>query len=98
MIDKHADITFQNAVFSLSGDLNFANVMSVYAKSLPYINGCPTLAFDFAQVKSSDSSGLALVIEWVKCARKYQKAIQFKNLSADLISIATASGLDKLLS
>lgn len=94
---KNADITFQNAEFVLSGDLNFHNVMSVYQKSLQYLDSCPTLTFDFSQVKSSDSSGLALVIEWIKLAKHHQKQVSFKNMSKDLQSIAVASGLDKVL-
>jgi ABC-type transporter Mla MlaB component len=94
---KNADIIFENAEFSLTGDLSFYNVMSVYRKSLQYMTSCPTLSFDFGQLKSSDSSGLALAIEWIKLADQHKKSIVFKNLSKNLQALALASGLDKLL-
>lgn len=97
MIDKHADITFNNNVFMLTGELNFLNVMSVYTKSLDYLNQCKSCVFDFSSVKSSDSAGLALMIEWLKFASANQKEVHFQNVSEDLLSIATAAGLEKVI-
>lgn len=95
---KLADITFQNNVFTLTGELDYSNVMSVYQKSLPHLNNnATTYTFDFSQVKDSNSAGLALIIEWIKAARRQQKKIQFKSLSPELLSIAKVSGLDKVL-
>ena len=92
---KNADITFQNNQFILTGDLNFSNAMSVYEKSLQQLTQCTDLDFNFSQLQSSDSSGLALVIEWVNLAKRYNKPIRF-TLSQDLMSIAKAAGIDKL--
>lgn len=97
-MQKVADITFQNTEFMLSGELDFANVMSVYQKSLRNLSDCANLTFDFSELKSSDSSGLALIIEWVKLAKQQRKPIHFKNLSKDLLSIASAAGLSNLIS
>jgi phospholipid transport system transporter-binding protein len=97
MMQKTADIIFQNNKFLISGDLDFSNVMLVYAKSLPQLEASSAWEFDFSSLKSSDSSGLALIIEWLKLAKRSNKSIQFTHLSPDLISIAKAAGIDQLI-
>ena len=94
MIQKQADITFQDHAFFVKGDLTFTNVMALYEKSLLDLMHCPQLRFDFSQLHSSDSAGLALVIEWMKLAEQSHKKIQFDNVSDDLMSIAKAAGLN----
>lgn len=96
-MNKKADITFQNNTFALTGDLDFGNVMSVYRASLPALIKSKDCIFDFSQVKSSDSSGLALIIEWIKFAKVNNKTIRFSHLSHELMSIAKAANLDQLI-
>lgn len=92
-----ADILFKNNQFFLTGDLTFSNVMSVYEKSLPDLYKCLELRFDFSQLKSSDSSGLALIIEWIKFSKQQHRRIQFLHLSKDIMAIAKAAGIDALI-
>ena len=79
------------------GELDFSNVMAVYRKSLLQLANCPEFNFDFSQLKSSDSSGLALVIEWIKLAKQKNKRVRIRHLSQDLLSIARVAGLDKII-
>ena len=94
---RHADIRFHNNAFLISGDLGFCNVMHIYERSLSQVQRCHELNFDFAQVTSSNSAGLALIIEWLKCAKQHNKPINFTNLSPDLLAIAKAAGIDNLI-
>ena len=94
-MNGHADIACEQNILSLSGDLNFLNVMSVYQKSLAFLSRCPALTFDFSQVSSSDSSGLALMIEWIKYTRHHRTQITFKNIPEQLLNLAKLSGFDK---
>lgn len=96
-MQKLAEIIFNDDVFKIKGDINFANVMSLCQQSLAHFNHRPILSFDFSEVKSSDSSGLALVIEWVKLGKKNNKQIRLMHVPEDLMSIAKAAGLDRLL-
>jgi phospholipid transport system transporter-binding protein len=89
-----ADITLQGNQFHVSGDLNFANVMSIYQKSLSQVNQCSELIFDFSQLTSSNSAGLALIIEWIKLSKQISKPIHFNHLPDDIMSIAKAAGVD----
>jgi phospholipid transport system transporter-binding protein len=96
-MQKHAALTFHDSIFQISGDLCHQNVMSLHRQSLAYFESTSQLTFDFAGVTSSDSAGLALVIEWIKLAEQHKKPIHIKNLSDGLMSIAVASGLDPLI-
>jgi len=94
---KAADIAFQNERFFISGELCFANVVSVYRKSLLALDKAATLDFDFSQLKSSDSSGLALMLEWTRFAKKNNKPIQFVSVSSELQQIAKTAGLSEFI-
>lgn len=94
---KVADIVFQPEALMVNGDLDFNNVMAVYEKALSKFADYKELVFDFTSVTSSDSAGLALIVEWIKQARRQNKMITFKHLSADILSLAKAAGLDQLV-
>lgn len=96
-VHKEAAIHFKDNTFYLSGDLAFNNVMQIYASSLPQLERSTKLDFNFSELTSSDSSGLALIIEWIKYAREHNKAISLKHVSEDLLSIAKAANLDNVL-
>lgn len=91
---KQADIIAENHHLVVTGDLQFSNVMSVYQKSLSLISPSGELVFDFSRLQSSDSSGLALIMEWIRLARKQKRKISFIHLSKDIMSIAKAAGID----
>ena len=93
---KKADITLNQGKLQISGVLNFSNVMSVYQASLPLISTCHELFFDFSQLKSSDSSTIALMLEWSKLAKKQHKNISFSAISTELQSIMRVAGLNQL--
>lgn len=95
---NNADVVLQNNELVLSGNLDFTNVMRVFEKGLAQFNTAPNLVFNFAGLKTSNSAGVALMIEWVRCAKQRNKAIKFQSVSPELLSIAKAAGLDKLLS
>ena len=92
-----ADLTCQQNVIFVSGDLNFKNVMSLHQKCIEQSQPLPELVFDFSRVTSSDSSGLALLVEWIKMAELAKKRVVIKGLSNGLVELAKVSGLDALI-
>lgn len=94
---KHAAIKYQNGIFIISGEIDFAAAMDLYEKSLPLLAKADDLSFDFSEVKSSNSAGLALILQWIKYAREKKKIIRVKELSADLLSIAKVAGVESLI-
>lgn len=95
---NHAEITIDNDVLRICGDLDFSNAMSIYQKSLEaFSSPYSMIVIDFSGVKSTNSAAVALIINWMRHAHKTDKSIMFRDLSADIMSVAKASGLDKLI-
>ena len=95
---KHqANIVNQENRLMVSGDLDFETVTALWRQSLALLARSPELQIDFTQVTAANSAGLALLIEWLKFARKNKKSIRFTHIPAQLISIADAAGIKKLL-
>lgn len=94
---KEAGMTIENNVLYLTGELDFQNVMTVYEKSLSQFNESPELFIDFSKLVSSNSAGLALIVEWIKLSKALHKPLRFKHLSPQLLSIIKAANLDKLM-
>ncbi len=96
-MSKIAAITFETDALMVSGDLDVNNVMSIYQQAVQKFSQYKTVIIDFSAVTSSDSAGLALIVEWIKYAKRQEQQIQFMHLSQDILSLADASGLDQLI-
>jgi phospholipid transport system transporter-binding protein len=92
-----ASVTLEHNRLMVSGDLNFATVPELSTQSLPLLAQCSALQFDLSRVTSSNSAGLALLLEWLKYAKKTAKTISFAELPKTLMQIALAAGVDKML-
>ena len=53
--------------------------------------------FDLAGVERADSAGLALLIEWMRRARRAGRPVRFLNLPPQMLEIARAASLDRVL-
>lgn len=83
--------------FLVSGALTFETVPSVVRSSTALLNGGADIIFDLQGISNADSAGLALLIEWMRAAHAQQKRIIFKNIPAQLLAIATMSGVEHIL-
>jgi phospholipid transport system transporter-binding protein len=80
----------------VSGGLTLASV----AAALPEGNaaiGQGVRTVDLAEVGELDSSALALLLAWLREAKKYGGALSFANLPQGLLAIASLYGVDELL-
>ena len=59
------------------------------------VGGSVTL--DLSQVKSGDSVGVALLIEWLRWANKEQQHLSFTNIPDSLRDIIRVSGLESVI-
>lgn len=57
----------------------------------------PEITIDLGAVSRSDSSGVALLIEWMRQADRANKTIRFVNIPTQMLEIAKLSGVDKIL-
>jgi phospholipid transport system transporter-binding protein len=78
----------------LSGDLTFATINKKTVQLIDFKKINHELVIDLAQIANSDSAGLALIIEWLKISKTGQARLRFKNIPAQLLTLAKLSGFD----
>ena len=84
---------------SLSGCISHQTVPDLLKQSKKLFddNSRAEIIIDLKQVSRSDSSGVALLIEWMRQASKGSKTIRFLNIPEQMLEIAKVSGVDKIL-
>jgi phospholipid transport system transporter-binding protein len=83
----------------LSGALSHQGVPELLKKSIKFFDNHDhnEIVIDLKQVSRSDSSGVALLIEWMRQAKGRNKTIRFLNIPQQMLEIAKVSGVDKIL-
>jgi len=66
-------------------------------ESRPSFEYEPNIRLDFSGVESIDSAGLALVIEWIREARRHGHSLEIHNAPQRLIALARISDVERLL-
>jgi phospholipid transport system transporter-binding protein len=102
---KHSGNSQQEASFEvLEGDrsrvigvLHFTTVSSLLPEGVAAIEGGRAAVIDLANVTSSDSSGLALLIEWLSVAKGAGRSLRFENIPSQLQQLARLSEVEELL-
>lgn len=83
---------------TVSGELSFASAPVLLEQGAALLAGHGgRIRLDLGGVTRADSAGLALLIEWLRIARRRQLAIEFRNIPPQLLAIARVSGLDRIL-
>lgn len=78
----------------LSGDLTFATINKKTVRLIDFKMIQHEVVIDLAEIKNSDSAGLALIIEWLKISKTGQAQLRFKNIPQQLLTLAKLSGFD----
>jgi phospholipid transport system transporter-binding protein len=102
---KHSGNSQQDASFEvLDGDrsrvigaLHFTTVTTLLPEGVAAIDGGRAAVIDLASVTSSDSSGLALVIEWLSVAKAAGRPLRYENIPSQLQQLARLSEVEELL-
>ncbi len=81
--------------FVIDGNLTFATIDKQTIKSFSFLKAASEITIDLGRVTSTDSAGLALMIEWIKYARHNRTQIRFKNIPEQLLNLAKLSGFDQ---
>jgi phospholipid transport system transporter-binding protein len=84
-------------VHAVSGPLTFDSVPAIYAASRAWFAGKDGMTIDLAQVSTADSAGLALLIEWLRSARKTGAALRFSNIPSQMQELIRVNGLQDTL-
>lgn len=81
--------------FIVDGDLTFSTIDRKTIQSVAFLTTAKHITIDLGRVVSTDSAGLALMIEWIKYSRQHRTQIIFKNIPDQLLNLAKLSGFDK---
>lgn len=79
------------------GAIEFPTVSALLPLGSDAIEGGQAEVIDLAGVKSSDSSGLALLIEWLSVAKNARRTVRYENVPSQLHQLARLSEVDGLL-
>ena len=81
----------------VNGVLHFTTVTTLLSEGSAAIGSGRAAIIDLAGVKDSDSSGLALLIEWLSIARASSRDLRYENIPAQLQQLARLSEVEELL-
>ncbi len=82
----------------IHGELSFASVPALQRATAGHIERAASpLLIDLGAVQRADSAGLALLMDWLRQGQRRGLEVRFTGMPAQLVAIARASGLDKLL-
>ena len=79
------------------GSLHFSTVSALLSEGIDAIDGGRAAVIDLAGVTAGDSSGLALLIEWLSVAKAAGKELRYENLPTQLHQLARLSEVEELL-
>lgn len=79
------------------GRLDFATVSHLLPLGSAAIGSGRTPIIDLGGVTSSDSSGLALLIEWMSVAKAVAHPLTYENMPVQLHQLARLSDVEELL-
>ena len=83
--------------FRVSGTLDAVTVGELLKQSKERFANEQQIDIDFAGVSDADSSGLALLIEWLRMAKDASSTIHFSNVPGQIAALARISEVDDLL-
>jgi phospholipid transport system transporter-binding protein len=83
--------------FRVSGVLNADTVVDLLKQSRERFTGVTRIELDLGAVAESDSSGLALLLEWLRVARHEKQQIHYVNVPTQISALARISEVDDLL-
>ena len=82
----------------VNGVLHFTTVTPLLLVGTEAIENGRAAVIDLLGVKDSDSSGLALLIEWLSIARAANRTLRYENIPTQLNQLARLSDVEELLS
>jgi phospholipid transport system transporter-binding protein len=97
--DSHALMISEldTGYFDIKGDLTFATINQNALTAIKCARAGQLVQIDLQNVSSTDSAGLALMIEWLKISKQHNCTLKFINIPLQLQALAKISGIDQSL-
>lgn len=86
-----------DAAHAPSGSLNFSTVAGLLAGSRAWFADGGRIVIDLSGVTQADSAGVALLVEWLRLARRAGGEIEFRNVPVQVRNLVEVSGLGDAL-
>ncbi|MBV8910275.1 MAG: STAS domain-containing protein [Gammaproteobacteria bacterium] len=92
------EATTEGAV-AVEGPLTFATARSAreLARRIFAAGGSAPLEIDCARVSVSDSAGLAVLLDWLRTAKRAGRTLRYSRLPEGLVALARISEVEELL-
>lgn len=81
----------------IAGDLTFETVAGLRERGADVLSSDGDVTLDLDAVTRADSAGLALMVEWLKQAKRRDARLKVKNMPDQMLAIARMSKLDSIL-
>ncbi len=87
-----------DACLRLEGELSFATVPGLEQRGAEMLRRCADeVVVDLAGVRRADSAGLALLVAWLRHARRQGRRLRFRRMPAQMRAMARVSDLEGVL-
>jgi len=86
-----------NARFGVEGVLDFTTAAWLASEGKRLFKGRGPLEIDLRGVRSANSAGLALLLEWTELARRRKLSLRFLNLPESLARLADLTNATQIL-
>lgn len=98
-MESKINVSINDGVMTLSGVLDHQSVLDVTQQGQLWLSNSTTqdCLLDLGSVTYSNSAGIALLLSWLRAARKYKKNLRIISLPDNILTLAQVSGLDELL-
>ena len=83
--------------YRVTGSLQFDTVAEALQASRAIFDEHKQIELDLEGVESTDSAGLALLVEWVGLAHRESRSLVFRHLPKQALALAHISEVEKLL-
>jgi len=84
--------------YRVSGVLDAVTVPKLLQESTERLKAAgEELLIDLSAVTESDSAGLALLIEWLRLARRRNQRVRFTNVAGQILALARISEVEELI-
>ncbi len=86
-----------DGTFLVSGELTFDSVVGVRSAGVRVLGEGSLATFDLQGVSRTDSAGLALLVDWLREARRRGVRLRYSNIPRQMLAMAATSNLEHLL-
>jgi len=90
-------ITTEDGRVEIAGDLTFETVAGLRERGAEVLRGNGDVTLDLNAVTRADSAGLALMVEWLRQAKRKDAGLHVVNMPAQMLAIARMCKLDSIL-